>query len=72
VGSRVKGEYLAAAGGVDDRSRVDRHGGGAPRVVQMERSAYQGRARHAFGVVITGETRAYGNLNLKKGVTPLM
>jgi L-fucose mutarotase len=36
-----------------------------------ERYAFYERAKKAFAVVITGETRKYGNIILKKGVTPL-
>lgn len=34
----------------------------------IERAAFYDRARRAFAVVATGETRLYGNLILKKGV----
>ena len=36
-----------------------------------ERFAFYERAKRAFAVVVTGETRKYGNVILKKGVTPL-
>jgi L-fucose mutarotase len=34
----------------------------------LERNAFYERARGAFAIVATGETRLYGNLILKKGV----
>ena len=34
----------------------------------IERAAFYDRARRAFAVVATGDTRLYGNLILKKGV----
>jgi len=37
---------------------------------RLQRFAFYERARSAFAVVLTGETRKYGNLMLKKGVTP--
>ena len=40
-------------------------------VEQMERMAFYERARKAYAVVITGETAKYGNIILKKGVTPV-
>ena len=43
---------------------------GAPAPLRVERFAFYERARKAFAVVMTGETRKYGNLILKKGVTP--
>jgi L-fucose mutarotase len=41
------------------------------RVEQMDRMAFYERARQAYAVVVTGETAKYGNIILKKGVTPL-
>jgi L-fucose mutarotase/ribose pyranase (RbsD/FucU family) len=40
-------------------------------IEQMERYAFYERAKKAYAVVITGETAKYGNIILKKGVTPL-
>lgn len=37
---------------------------------RVERFAFYERARAAFAVVMTGETAKYGNIILKKGVTP--
>ncbi|MDA1066245.1 MAG: L-fucose mutarotase [Verrucomicrobia bacterium] len=37
---------------------------------RVERFAFYDRARSAFAVVMTGETAKYGNIILKKGVTP--
>lgn len=37
---------------------------------RVERFAFYERARSAFAVVMTGETAKYGNIILKKGVTP--
>jgi L-fucose mutarotase len=34
----------------------------------LERFAFYERARHAFAVLATGETRLYGNVILKKGI----
>lgn len=36
--------------------------------VRIERNAFYERARRAFAVLTTGESRIYGNLILKKGV----
>jgi len=38
--------------------------------VRIDRFAFYERARKAFAVVMTGETAKYGNILLKKGVTP--
>ena len=57
----VEGSYRAAA---------DRHGYGWAKMGRLERFAFYDRARKAFLIVQTGETRQYGNLILRKGVTP--
>lgn len=42
----------------------------APAIERIERFAFYERAKQAFAVVMTGETAKYGNIILKKGVTP--
>ena len=37
---------------------------------RVERFAYYERTKNAFAIVMTGETAKYGNIILKKGVTP--
>ncbi|MCC8021280.1 MAG: L-fucose mutarotase [Akkermansiaceae bacterium] len=39
-------------------------------IERMERYAFYARAQKAFAVVLSGETGKYGNVILKKGVTP--
>ena len=39
-------------------------------IERMERYAFYERAKKAYCVVLTGETAKYGNVILKKGVTP--
>ena len=41
-------------------------------IARIERFAFYERTRKAFAVVVTGETAKYGNVILKKGVTPPM
>ena len=41
------------------------------KIDQMERYAFYERAKKAYAIVLTGETRKYGNVILKKGVTPV-
>ena len=41
------------------------------KIEQMERYAFYERAKKAYAVVLTGETAKYGNIILKKGVTPV-
>jgi len=50
---------------------VRRHDPKAKPPARIDRFAFYDRARTAFAVVMTGETRKYGNLLLKKGVTTI-
>lgn len=52
------------------RAAIDRHWPDTPAIARIERFAFYDRARQAFAVVMTGETAKYGNIILKKGVTP--
>lgn len=53
------------------RAAIDRHAPQTPATARVERFAFYERAKQAFAVVMTGETAKYGNIILKKGVTPL-
>jgi L-fucose mutarotase len=53
------------------RAAVDRHAPQTPPIARLERFAFYDRAKQAFAVVMTGETAKYGNIILKKGVTPV-
>jgi L-fucose mutarotase len=46
-------------------------GGYIGPIEPVERQAFYARAREAFAIVASGETRLYGNLILKKGVVQL-
>ena len=41
----------------------------APKITKIDRFAFYERTKSAFAVVITGCTKKYGNIILKKGVT---
>ncbi len=41
-----------------------------PAIKRIERFAFYERSKSAFAVVMTGETAKYGNIILRKGVTP--
>jgi L-fucose mutarotase len=66
----VEGDTLDPAVEEDYVFAVKQHLTHAPQPVRLERHAFYERAKGAFAIVITGETRKYGNLLLKKGVTP--
>jgi L-fucose mutarotase len=42
----------------------------APFIERIDRFAFYERTKSVFAVVMTGETAKYGNILLKKGVTP--
>lgn len=42
-----------------------------PNLTRIERFSFYDRAKQAYAVVITGELAKYGNIIIKKGVTPL-
>jgi L-fucose mutarotase len=43
-----------------------------PAIERIDRFDFYDRTRNAFVVVMTGETAKYGNILLKKGVTPIL
>lgn len=49
---------------------VRKHRPDIPPIEHIERFAFYERSKQAFAVVMTGETVKYGNIILKKGVTP--
>ena len=66
----VEGDTLDPAVEEDYVGVLKKHLTHAPQPVRLERYAFYERARGAFAIVMTGDTRKYGNLLLKKGVTP--
>lgn len=50
------------------RRVISRHEGSRVHLASLERFAFYERAKAAYAIVATGETRLYGNLILKKGV----
>ena len=42
-----------------------------PKIERIDRFDFYERAKGAFAVVMTGETVKYGNILIKKGVTPI-
>ncbi len=67
----VEGDSLEPAVEADYRKSIDRHAPSAPAVTRIDRFDFYDRARDAFAVVMTGETAKYGNILIKKGVTPI-
>lgn len=67
----VEGDQLEPAVESKYMNAVRRHAPSAKAPVRIDRFAFYDRAKDAFAVVMTGETAKYGNILLKKGVTPL-
>lgn len=66
----VPGDDLDPAVEATYRGAIDRHWPDTPPVERLERFVFYERARAAYAVVMTGEMAKYGNVILKKGVTP--
>jgi len=64
----VAGDKLDPAVEADFLRVIRRHQPSVPAPIRIEKFAFYERSRNAFGVLMTGETRIYGNLILKKGV----
>lgn len=67
----VVGDQLDPAVEASYRQAIDKHWPNTPPIQRLDRFAFYERARQAFAVVMTGETAKYGNIILKKGVTPV-
>ena len=67
----VEGDQLDPAVEAQYMAAVKRHAPDAKAPARIDRFAFYERAKAAFAVVMTGETAKYGNLLLKKGVTPV-
>ena len=63
----VKGDTLDSEVGKRYRAALGYDGG----IERRERFAFYERARKAYAVRLSGETAKYGNIILKKGVTPV-
>ena len=69
--SAVPGDRLDPKVEDSYRAAIDRHAPNTPPIARVERFTFYEQARKAFAVVMTGETAKYGNIILKKGVTPI-
>jgi L-fucose mutarotase len=67
----VAGDAFDPAVEQDYMAVVHAHAPHATPPVRLERHAFYERAKGAFAIVMTGELRKYGNLLMKKGVTPV-
>jgi len=67
----VSGDKLDPAVEAAYMKAIRRHAPKAKIPERIDRFAFYERARSAFCVVMTGEIAKYGNILLKKGVTPI-
>jgi L-fucose mutarotase len=64
----VPGDRLDPAVESDYMKVIRRYEPSVPAPLRIDRNAFYERSRNAYGVLMTGEIRTYGNLILKKGV----
>lgn len=67
----VQGDTLDPTVEAGYRAVIEEYWPEAPQIKRIERFDFYNRTQDAFAVVMTGETAKYGNIILKKGVTPL-
>ncbi len=66
----VEGDTLNPAVEEAYRAPVDKHAPNTAPIARIGRFEFYDRAKEAFAVVMSGDTAKYGNILLKKGVTP--
>ena len=66
----VEGDSLDPSVESSYRAKIEKHVSDAPEMIRIGRFEFYDRAEKAAVVVMTGETAKYGNIILKKGVTP--
>ena len=67
----VEGDTLDPQVETDYLVPIEKHAPKAPGITRIDRFAFYDRAREAYAVLMTGELAKYGNIILKKGVTPV-
>jgi len=67
----VQGDELDPDVAKSYRAAVDRHAPKTPAIRHIDRFAFYDRAKKVYAVVMSGDTAKYGNILLKKGVTPV-
>jgi len=67
----VRGDTLDPEVEKSYRAVIDKYYPDTPPIARIDRFAFYDRTKSAFAVVMTGETAKYGNIILKKGVTPV-
>ncbi|MBC7876270.1 MAG: L-fucose mutarotase [Anaerolineales bacterium] len=68
----VSGDQLDSTVESSYRQAIDKHWPNTPPIQCIDRFDFYDRAKQAFAILMTGETVKYGNIILKKGVTPII
>jgi L-fucose mutarotase len=68
----VAGDQADRSVEVSYRLTIDKFWPNTPAIQRIDRFEFYDRAKQAFAVLMTGETAKYGNIILKKGVTPII
>jgi L-fucose mutarotase len=68
----VLGDQLDPSVETSYRKAIDKHWPKTPPIQRIDRFDFYERAKQSFAVLMTGETVKYGNIILKKGVTPMV
>lgn len=68
----VPGDQLDPVVEASYRQAIDRQWPNTPPIQRIDRFDFYDRTRQAFAVLMTGEIAKYGNIILKKGVTPMI
>ena len=68
--SAVSGDQLDLAVETSYRQAIDKHWPNTPPIQRIDRFDFYDRAKQAYAILMTGETVKYGNIILKKGITP--
>jgi L-fucose mutarotase len=67
----VEGDALDPQVEADYMAAIHVHAPEAPAPIRIDRFAFYDRVKTAYACVMTGTTAKYGNIILKKGVTPI-
>jgi len=68
----VAGDQADPSVEVSYQLTIDKYWPNTPSIQRIDRFEFYDRAKQAFAVLMTGETAKYGNIILKKGVTPII
>ncbi|KGQ70305.1 fucose isomerase [Chelonobacter oris] len=69
--SAVAGDSLDSSVEIRYMAAIESAVGSVPKFERIDRFAFYARAEKAYAVVVSGELAKYGNIILKKGVTPI-